>query len=128
MAQTKKMISMSYGSCTSCWKPWRWVRFELILTVGDININSNLNSVIKFTSGSRSTEFKDISPPPMEHLTNNHKDHPNHRKNSHKLCVETDILFWVYWKVNGNWDNSIVRISQWSKSHCRTNTSVWWNE
>ena len=25
----------------------------------------------------------------MEHLSNDHKDHPNQHKNSHKLCNET---------------------------------------
>ena len=29
--QTIKIISMSYDSNTSCWKQWRWVRFDLIL-------------------------------------------------------------------------------------------------
>ena len=33
-----------------------------ILTMRDININSNLNSLTKFTSSSRSTDFKDIFP------------------------------------------------------------------
>ena len=36
MQKKKKKISMSYGSSTSCWKPWRWVRFDLILTMRDI--------------------------------------------------------------------------------------------
>ena len=62
LAQTKKVISMSYGSSTSCWKPWRWVRFDLMLTVRDIHINPNLNLLTKYTSSSRSTEFKDILP------------------------------------------------------------------
>ena len=62
LMQTKKVISMNYGSSTSSWKPWRWVRFDLmILTIRYIYINSNLNSLKKFTSSSRSTEFKDIS-------------------------------------------------------------------
>ena len=38
--------------------------------------------------------------------------------------MKWDILFWVSWKVNANWDNNMIRISQWRKSHCRTNTSV----
>ena len=33
LVQTKKMISMNYGSSTSSWKPWRWVRLDLILTM-----------------------------------------------------------------------------------------------
>ena len=35
------------------------MRFDLILTMRDIYIDSNLNTLIKFNS-SRSTEFKDI--------------------------------------------------------------------
>ena len=53
---------MKCGSSIGCWKPWRWVRFDLILTMRDIYINSNLNPLTKFTSSSRSTEFKDILP------------------------------------------------------------------
>ena len=56
----KKVISMSYGSSTSSWKPWRWMRLDLIFSMRDIYINSNLNPLTKFTSSSRSTEFKDI--------------------------------------------------------------------
>ena len=59
LVQTKKVISMNYGSCTSSWKPCRWVRLDLILTMRDIYINSNVSPLTKFTS-SRSTEFKDI--------------------------------------------------------------------
>ena len=60
LVKTKKVISMNYGSSTSSWKPWRWVRFDLILTVTDIYINPKLSPLTKFTSSSRSTEFKDI--------------------------------------------------------------------
>ena len=60
--QTKKVISMNYGSSASSWKPWRWVRLDLILLMRDIYINSNLDPLTKFTSSSRGTEFKDIIP------------------------------------------------------------------
>ena len=53
---------MNYGSSTSCWKPWRWVMLDLILTMRDIYINSNVNPLTKFTRSSRSTEFKNILP------------------------------------------------------------------
>ena len=33
-------------------------------------------------------------------------------------------LLWIWWKVNENWDINMIRISQWTKRHCRTNTSV----
>ena len=59
--------------------------FSLILTVRHIHINSNLNPLTKFTSSSRSTERY----PPMEHLSNDHEDHPNQLKNSHAMkCDE----------------------------------------
>ena len=48
---------MTYGSS---WKPWRWVRIDLILSMGDVYINPNLNPLTQFTSSSRSTKFKDI--------------------------------------------------------------------
>ena len=38
------------------------MKFDLILMMRDIYINSNLNPLTKFTSSSRSTEFKDILP------------------------------------------------------------------
>ena len=62
LVQMKKVISMSYDSSTSSWKPWRWLRLALILSMRDIYINSNLNPLTKFTSSSRSTSFKDILP------------------------------------------------------------------
>ena len=62
LVKTKQAISMNYGNSTSCWKPWRCVRLDVIPLIRDIYINSNLNSLTKFTSSSRSTEFKDILP------------------------------------------------------------------
>ena len=56
----KKVISMNYGCSRSCWKPWTWVRLDLIFTTRDKYFNSNLNLPTKFTSSSRTTEFKDI--------------------------------------------------------------------
>ena len=57
----KKVISMNYGS-TSCWKPWRWVSLDLIFSIRDVYINSNLNPLTKFMSSSRSIELKGILP------------------------------------------------------------------
>ena len=36
------------------------MRLDLRFSVGDIYINSNLNTLTKFTNSSRSTKFKDI--------------------------------------------------------------------
>ena len=60
LVQTKILIFVNYGSSTSCRKPWRWVRLELILTMREMYINSNLNPLTKFFRRSRSTELKDI--------------------------------------------------------------------
>ena len=38
------------------------MRLDLIFSMRDIYINSNLNALTKFTSSSRSTKFKDILP------------------------------------------------------------------
>ena len=57
LVKTKKVISMNYGSST-----WRWVWLNLILMIRDTYINSNLKRHTKFTSSSRSTEFKDFLP------------------------------------------------------------------
>lgn len=45
------------------------------------------NTVTKFRSSSRSTTFKDTLPP-MEHLSDEHKDYANQHNNSHKRCNE----------------------------------------
>ena len=58
----KKVISMNYGSSKSSQKLWSWVRLDLIFSMRNIHINSNLNPLTKFTSSSASTEFKDILP------------------------------------------------------------------
>ena len=58
---TKGVIRVSYGSSTSWWKPWSWVKSDLIFTIRDIYINSNLDTLTKFGSNSRRTECKDIT-------------------------------------------------------------------
>ena len=111
----KKVIFMSYGSNTSSWKPSRWVRLNLMMS--DMYINFNLNSLTKFTS-SRSTKFT------IENLLSDDKDHHNQHKNSHKLCTEIGISFWVWQKVNGNWDNNTIWVSQCRESHCTKNATT----
>ena len=60
--RVKKVISINYGSSTISWKPWKWVRLDLIFSMWYIYINSNQNPLTKFTSSSRSTKFKDVLP------------------------------------------------------------------
>ena len=46
----------------------------------------------------------------MEHLSNDHKDHPNQHKNSHKLCNETGhpvySLMECQWKLRQQHDQN----------------------
>ena len=60
----------------------------------------------------------------MEHLSNDHEDHPNQPKIRHKLCNETEYLLLSLtesqWKLRQQHDQNF----QWGESHCRTNTSV----
>ena len=70
----------------------------------------NLNPLTKFTSSSRSTEFKDILPWNISEMITN------------TILINTRIVIsyamrqaiplWVCWKVNGNWDNNMIRASQ----------------
>ena len=49
-------------------------------------------------------------------------------RDSHTLCYETGIPLWIWWKANRNRDNNMIRIFQWTESHCRTKTSIWRNK
>ena len=122
LVQTKKVISMNYDSRKSSWKSWRWVRLDLILTMSDIYVNSNLNPLTKFTSSSRGTEFKDILPWNISQMTM--KTVPISIRIVVSYVMKQDIPLWIWWKVNGNWDNNMIRISQWRERHCRANTSL----
>ena len=80
-----------------------------------IYINYNLNPLTKFTSSNRSTEFKDIFPWNMSQMIT--KIIPISTRIVISNEVEWGILFWVWWKVNGNWDDNMIRTSQWRESH-----------
>ena len=56
------MIFMNYDSSTSCWKPWRWVRLDLVFTMRDIHQFQSEPTLTEFTSSSINTKFKDILP------------------------------------------------------------------
>ena len=73
LVQTKEIISANYGSNTSSWKSWRWVRLDLILTMRNIYIKPNVNPLTKFSRSSS----KVLRYPPMKHLSNNPEDHLN---------------------------------------------------
>ena len=39
-------------------------------------------------------------------------------------AMEPDIPFSVWRKVNGNWDNNMIKISQGSEGHCKSNATI----
>ena len=100
---------MNYDSSKSSRKPWRWVRLDLILTIRDIYINSNLNPFTKFTSSSRSTAFKDILPWIISQMITKTSTSMRIVIN---YAVKRDIPLWIWWWLNRNWDNNMNRISQ----------------
>ena len=122
LVQTKIVIFVNYGSSTSCRKPWRWVRLELILTMREMYINSNLNPLTKFLRRSRSTELKDILTRSMSQMIL--KTVLISTRIVKSFAVQRGILFWVCWKVSGTWDNNMIRISQWRENHYRANVSI----
>ena len=112
LIQAKKMISMSYGHSTGIWKQWRWVKFAVIFVMRNTYINSNLNLLTKFTSSSRSTKFKDILLWSISQMIT--KTIPIGTRIVICYTMKQGIPFWVWWKVNGNWDN-MIRITNGGK-------------
>ena len=116
----QNVISMNYSSSTSSWQPWRWVRLDLIFQF--LTINSTLNPHIKVTSSRKSTKFKDILSGHISRIIT--KAVPVSTRIVISYAMKQGILLWIWWKVNGNWDNNMIRISQWRESHCRRNTGI----
>ena len=117
------MISMNYGCSTSSWKPWRWVRLDLILKMRDIYINSNFNhSQNSLAAAIEAPEFKNILPWIISQMIITII--PISTRTVISYAMKLGIPFWVWQKVNGNWDNNMIRISQFRESHCRTHTGV----
>ena len=102
LLQTKKVISMNYDSSTSSWKPWRWVRLDLIFPMRDIYINSNLNT--EFTKSSKSSKFKYILPWTISQIIT--KNVPISKRIVISSSIKWGILLRIWWKVNGNWDTT----------------------
>ena len=87
----------------------------------NIYINSDLNQLTKFSSSNRSTEFKDILPWNISQMIT--KTIPISTRMVISQAMKQGILFWDYWKVNGNRDR-MIRINQWRENHWTKNTSV----
>ena len=79
LVQTKEVIYMNYGSSTSSCKLWRLVRFDLILSIGDIYINSQ----------GRITQFINILP---WNISNDYEDHPNQQEKAISSVMKWGIL------------------------------------
>ena len=76
------------------------MKLDLILTIRDIYINSNLNPLAKFSSSSGSTEFKDIFPWNISQMIT--KTIPISTRLVLSYAMKRVIPFLVYWKVDGN--------------------------
>ena len=123
LVQTKKVISTN--SSTSSWKPWSWVILTWYLQ-WEIYINSSLKQLTKFTS-SRSTGFKDIFPWEISHMIVKTILMSTRIFISYKMnrVIPFRCLMESQWKLTQQHeDNNMIRISQWRKNHCRTNTGT----
>ena len=79
-------------------------------------------STPKFTSSSRSPEFKDILPWNISQIIM--KTIPISTRIVTKNVMKRGIALWMWCKVKVNWDDNTIRVSQWRESDCRTNISV----
>ena len=87
----------------------------------DVRINSNLNLLTKYTCCRRSTEFKDIFPWNISQIIM--KTVSISMRIAIIYMMKQGIPFWVWWKVNGNWNNNMIRISQTSKTMSHSHES-----
>ena len=101
---------------------WNLLRLDLTLSMRDIYINSNLNPLTKFNSSSRSTKFKVILPCNISQMITKTISISTRTVVSNAMKQGTTL--WIKCKGNEDWDNNMIRISQWRESHCRTNTCV----
>ena len=106
LVQTKKSDFYKLWLQHKLLKNQKCMRFDLILTMRDIYINSHLNPLTKFTTSSRTTEFKDILPQNISQMIT--KTIPISARIVISYVMKWGILFWVYWKVNDDQDFSMV--------------------
>ena len=96
------------------WKPWRWIRLDLVFKI---------NSLKKFSTSRRSTKFKDIL------LWNISQVTTMTALISTRIAISCGMkrgtLFWVWRKFSGNWDNNMIRQQHCplKGNHCKTNDS-----
>ena len=117
----KKAISINYGSSTSSWKIWKQMRLDLIFTMRNIYIKSNLKPLTKFFSSNGSTEFKYILPWNMSQMIT--KTVPLSTKIIISYAMKQGIPFSTWQKVNEHW-KPLKATGKPLESHCRRNTSI----
>ena len=103
-------------------KQWRWMRLDLIFTMRDIYINSNMEPLTKFSSSRRNTQFKDIDPLNFTHMIV--KTFLISTRMVISCGMERCIPFWIWRKVNGNWEKYTIRMPRWIECYCTANTRV----
>ena len=99
------------SSSTSNWKPLRWARIDLLFMIYTSipTWTHSQNSLSR-----RSTEFKDILPQNISQMIT--KTIPISTRIVISYAMKQGIPFWVWWKVNGNWDNNMIRIYKWRET------------
>ena len=116
--QIREVISMSKQHKQL--KPQRWMRLDLIFTImqkASFSIYTHSKILARLWRGTKS---EDILPWKISQMI---KKTVPFRKSIIKYCALI-IYLRVWRKVNGNWDNNWIRISEERERQCRTNTRV----
>ena len=95
----KNKRSDFYGSSTSSWKPWKWMKLDLIFMMRDKSIPARTHPQ-KFSTSSRNTKFNDILSWSITQMIT--KTIPVCMRILMSYTVKRDITFWVWRRVNGN--------------------------
>ena len=98
----KKWFLGAMTAAQKSWKPWRWIRLDLVFKI---------NSLKKFSTSSRSTKFKDILLWNISQVTTMTALISTRIATS--CGMKRGTLFWVWRKFSGNWDNNMIR-----QQHC----------
>ena len=109
LVQTKELFSVNYGRSPSSWKPCRWVKLDLIDTMRDIT--HQFQSELHHKAHQQQQKHRIWRYPPMKHLSMITKTIPISTRIVISYVMKRDIPFWVWQKVNGNWDNNMISFS-----------------
>ena len=93
------------------------MRLDLIITMRDTYINSNLDPLTKFSSSSRSTKFKDKFFFLSQVITKTILI-------SKRIIRKKGYPFLHAVGKTMESDKNMIRFSQWKENHCRTNTKI----